>query len=294
MACDRKVICINEDGFSLEFNETGFNPFMLAGIEGIYDTKNTVYMSENTMIDGSVYQSSVAKFRNIVLRLKDLGDYPENRDALNRLFKEKAEGTLIFQESNANPRKINYRVESLESSEDYQVRLHEISLICPDPFFYDIDGSSEEMASWVSGFIFPFASPSTGFVFGYKDNSLIKKIQNDVAEDNIGITIIMTCVGAVTNPSITHIETNSSLHIGHSGKTFDMIAGDIVTITTATGNKHVTLTRNGATSEINHYLTEDSVFIQLMRGSNSFGFGADSGVNNLTITLEYTYKYARA
>ena len=104
----------------------------------------------------------------------------------------------------------------------------------------------------------------------------------------------MSCLGAVTNPSITHIETNSSIHIGHEGKPFSMVAGDIVTITTATGNKHVTLTHDGVTSEINHYLTEDSVFIQLMRGSNSFGFGADSGVNNLTITLEYTYKYARA
>ena len=294
MACDRIITCTNEDGFSLTFNETEFNPFLLAGTEGIYDSKNNVYVSENSMIDGAVYQGSVAEHRNIVLHLKDLKDFPENRNALNRLFKEKSKGTLIFWEADADPRKIEYYVESLESTENHDVRLHEISLICPDPFFYDIDASSEEMASWVSAFTFPFASPSTGFVFGYKDNSRIQTIQNDFAEDNIGIKIIMSCLGAVTNPSITHIETNSSIHIGHSGKPFNMIAGDIVTITTATGNKHVTLTRDGATSEINHYLTEDSVFIQLMRGSNSFGFGADSGVNNLTITLEYTYKYARA
>ena len=296
MACDRVVRCTNEDGFFLEFTETGFIPFLLAGIDGIYDAKNTVYVSENSMIDGAVYQGSVAKYRNIVLHLKDKseGDYPKNRDALNRLFKEKSVGTLVFQEGDADPRKIEYYVESLESDENYMPRMHQVSLICPDPFFYDINASSEQMASWVGVFTFPFASPSTGFVFGYKDNSLIKKIQNDFAEDNIGITIIMSCLGGVTNPSITHIETNSSIHIGHSGKPFDMIAGDIVTITTATGNKHVTLTRNGVTSEINHYLTEDSVFMQLMRGSNSFGFGADSGANNLTITLEYTYKYARA
>ena len=294
MACDRIITCTNEDGFSLTFNETGFNPFLLAGIDGIYDSKNNVYVSENSMIDGAVYQGSVAEFRNIVLHLKDLKDFPENRNALNRLFKEKSKGTLIFWEADADPRKIEYYVESLESTENHDVRTHDISLICPDPFFYDIDASTEEMASWVSAFTFPFSSPSTGFIFGYKDNSRIQTIQNNFAEDNIGITIIMSCLGAVTNPSITHIETNSSIHIGHENKPFNMVAGDIVTITTATGNKHVTLTHEGATSEINHYLTEDSVFIQLMRGSNSFGFGADSGVNNLTITLEYTYKYARA
>lgn len=296
MACDRVIRCTNEDGFFLEFTETGFDPFLLAGIDGIYDAKNNVYVSENSMIDGAVYQGSVSKYRNIVLHLKDKseGDYPKNRDVINRLFKEKAPGTLIFWEGTAKPRKIEYYVESVESDEKYIPRMHEISLICPDPFFYDIDASSEYMASWVSAFTFPFSSPSTGFVFGYRDNSRIQTIQNDFAEDNIGITIIMSCLGAVTNPSITHIETNSSIRIGHSGKPFNMVAGDIVTITTATGNKHVTLTHEGATSEINHYLTEDSVFIQLMRGSNSFGFGADSGANNLTITIEYTYKYARA
>jgi hypothetical protein len=246
------------------------------------------------MIDGAVYQGSVAKYRNIVLHLTDTDKYVDNRDDLNRLFKEKSVGTLVFQEGDAAPRKIDYYVESLNSTGEDPYREHQVSLICPDPFFYDINASSEQMASWVGVFTFPFASPSTGFVFGYKDNSLIKKIQNDFAEDNIGITIIMSCLGAVTNPSITHIETNSSIHIGHENKPFNMVAGDIVTITTETGNKHVTLTHDGVTSEINHYLTEDSVFIQLMRGSNSFGFGADSGVNNLTITLEYTYKYARA
>ena len=294
MASNRIIRCINEDGFFLDFTERGFGPFLLTDADGLYESKNTVYVSENSMIDGATYQGSVAKYRDIELTLTDIGDYVANRNALNRLFKEKSKGTLIFWEADASPRKIDYYVEKFNSSGEDPFREHEISLICPDPFFYDIDASSEEMASWVSAFTFPFASPSTGFVFGYKDNSRIQTIQNDIAEDNIGITIIMSCLGAVTNPSITHIETNSSLHIGHEDKPFNMVAGDIVTITTATGNKHVTLTRNGETSEINHYLTEDSVFIQLMRGSNSFGFGADSGVNNLTITLEYTYKYARA
>lgn len=294
MASNRVIRCTNEDGFFLDFTERGFGPFLLTDAEGLYESNNTVYVSENSMIDGATYQGSVAKQRNIELTLTDIGDYVANRNALNRLFKEKSKGTLIFWEADASPRKIDYYVEKFNSSGEDPFREHEISLICPDPFFYDIDASTEEMASWVSAFIFPFASPSTGFTFGYKDNSRIQTIQNDIAEDNIGITIIMSCLGAVTNPSITHIETNSSLHIGHENKPFNMVAGDIVTIATATGNKHVTLTRNGETSEINHYLTEDSVFIQLMRGSNSFGFGADSGVNNLTITLEYTYKYARA
>lgn len=294
MACDRKIICTNEDGFFLEFNERNFNPFLLAGTDGIYEAKNKVYVSENSMIDGATYQGSVATYRNIVLTLKDKDNFPENRNALNRLFKEASKGTLVFIEADAPPRKIDYYVESLQSTEHHQIRTHEISLICPDPFFYDMEESEEAMASWVSNFIFPFSSPSTGFIFGYQSNERIKTIQNDIAEDNIGVKITLTCTGTVINPSITHIETGESINIGHAGKPFEIGTGDVVVITTATGNKHVTLTHNGVTSEVNHYLTEDSVFVQLMRGSNSFGFGADAGLNNLSISIAYTYKYARA
>ncbi|MBQ1469432.1 MAG: phage tail family protein [Schwartzia sp.] len=296
MACDRKIRCTNEDGFFLEFDETEFSPFFLAGIDGIYTAKNKVYISENSMIDGAVYQGSVSEYRNIVLHLidKSKGEYTENRDALNRLFKEKAPGTLVFWEGTAEPRKIEYYVESVDSDEKYMPRKHTVSLICPDPFFYDIEGSDESMASWVSAFEFPFESTSAGFEFGYQSNERIKSIQNDIAEDNIGVVITITCMGAVLNPSITHIETGDRISIGHSGKPFEISTGDVVVITTATGNKHVTLTHNGVTSEVNHYLTEDSVFVQLMRGSNSFGFNADAGLNNLSISISYTFKYARA
>ena len=294
MVSNRVIRCMNEDGFFLDFAESGFGPFLLTDVDGIYEAKNKVYVSENSMIDGAVYQGSVAEYRNIVLHLTDVDKYVDNRDALNRLFKEKSVGTLTFWEADAAPRKIDYYVESLNSTGEDPYREHQVSLICPDPFFYDINSSDESMASWVSAFEFPFESTSAGFEFGYQSNEKIKTIQNDIAEDNIGVTITITCMGAVVNPSITHIETGDRISIGHSGKPFEISTGDVVVITTATGNKHVTLTHNGVTSEVNHYLTEDSVFVQLMRGSNSFGFNADSGLNNLSISISYTFKYARA
>ena len=278
MVSNRVIRCTNEDGFFLDFAESGFGPFLLTDVDGIYEAKNKVYVSENSMIDGAVYQGSVAEYRNIVLHLTD----------------EKSVGTLTFWEADAAPRKIDYYVESLNSTGEDPRREHQVSLICPDPFFYDIDSSDESMASWVSAFEFPFESTAEGFEFGYQSNEKIKTIQNDIAEDNIGVTITITCMGAVLNPSITHIETGDRISIGHSGKPFEISTGDVVVITTATGNKHVTLTHNGVTSEVNHYLTEDSVFVQLMRGSNSFGFNADQGLNNLSISISYTFKYARA
>lgn len=295
MASNRIIRCTNEDGFYLDFAESGFGPFLLKEAEGLYDVKNTVYMSENSMIDGATYQGSVAKFRNIVLHLTDTEDYSENRDMLNRLFKEKSKGTLVYQEAGTDPRKIEYVVESLTSTGEDSHREHEISLICPDPFFYATSAQSEVLAYWQADFTFPFVSPDDeGFIFGHRVTEKIKHITNDFAEDNIGLTITLTCTGQVINPYITRIESNEVLHIGHANKVFGMQTGDVVTITTATGNKHVTLTRNGVTTEINHYLTEDSVFIQLMRGENSIGYDASSGEDSLLVDLSYQLKYARA
>lgn len=269
-------------------------PFLLTGADGIYDATNNVYVSENSMIDGAVYQGSVVKYRNIVLMLTDVNSYPENRDQLNRLFKEREYGTLVFQEGDHDPRKIDYIVESMTSTGLNGRRDHQISLICPDPFFYELTDVDEKMAAWVADFEFEFESPVTGFEFGHQTDERIKVIRNEYAEDDIGMTIIMTCTGAVTNPSVTRVESNETIYVGSNSKTFQLQAGDVLTITTATGDKHVQLKRNDVITEVNNYLTEDSVFIQLMRGDNTIGYDADSGINNLSVDIQYRLKYARA
>lgn len=294
MTAKRSITCTNEDGFSMTFSERFVYPFLLAGADGIYDAINTVYISENSMIDGAIFQGSVTKFRNIVLQLIDVSNYSENRDMLNRLFKEKTPGTLVFTEGDSEPRKIDYYVESFTSSGENHRRVHEISLVCPDPFFYAIEDATVSMSSWIGAFEFEKEFLEEGFEFGYRSTEKIKTIINNYAEDNIGMIITLVCTGATTNPSVTLIQSGESIKIGHSSKPFNMIAGDVVMISTATGNKHVQLIRDGSVQEVNQYLTEDSVFIQLMRGENSIGYAAESGENNITVDIGYRFKYARA
>lgn len=291
----RTITCINADGASLTVTEKDFTPFLLIGADGIYDSANQVYISENSMTDGAIYQGSVAKYRNIVLRLADVDAYRDNRDILNEIYKEKEKGTLIYQEGDGPARKIGYYVESLTSTGLHSSREHEISLICPDPFFREVADHEEAMAGWASAFEFPFANPVYQyFEFGYQQKERLKTITNTSAEDGIGLEIIIESTGTATNPRVIRIESAEALEVGSASKPFTMQAGDVVTITTETGNKHVRLTRDGNTEEINHYLTEDSVFFQLSRGDNSIGYEAETGEEYLTVTLKYNFKYARA
>ena len=88
------------------------------------------------------------------------------------------------------------------------------------------------------------------------------------------------------------MESNKVISIGSEDKPLVMSAGDVVTISTVTGNKHVYLLSGGVQTEINHYLTESSEYFQLLRGNNHIGYDADGGLDNISIQITYRLKYS--
>lgn len=288
----RTIKCSNSDGVSVTFRENKADPFLLVDADGLYLQQNNVTMSANTMVDGAQYQGSVASSRNIVLTLRDHGSNRYNRQLLNTLYKKGEEGTLVYTEESIS-RKINYYVESVKSTGEGTSRTYTVSLQCPDPFFYAMNSETVQMASWIDGFQF-IHEFYAGEEFGTRSNKKSQNIKNENAADNTGMTITIVANGHATNPSITRIESDESMEIGTQSKPMNLVAGDIVTINTETGNKHVTLTRGGKTTEINECLSEDSEFIQLMRGDNNIGFSADSGVEYLVVSIMYRMKYESA
>lgn len=287
----RKITCTNEDNVSVIFTDK-FNPWLLESCEGIYENKNNVSMSTNTMTDGSTLQGSTVAMRNIVMTLRDRpeADHQANRSLLYSLFKPKSEGVFIYEE-NGIIRQINYHVESVDIDAVKRSRRATISLLCPDPFFVDADDVTVEMAGWVANFTWPHEFTAEGEEFGSRTAERLKTITNDSAADNIGITITIAARGPAKNPAITHVEQGESIEIGTSGNPLNMLTGDKVIITTHTNNKHVYLERGGVRTEINEYLSENSEFIQLMHGDNTFGYSAVEGENYLTISISFQYHY---
>ena len=70
--------------------------------------------------------------------------------------------------------------------------------------------------------------------------------------------------------------------------------GDVVIITTAVNNKHVYLIRGETKTEVNEFVTEESKYIQLMRGHNNIGYTAELGEEYLSVTIQYRMKYSGA
>lgn len=270
---------------------------MLEDCDGIYSVKNTVSITENAMTDGGTYQGSVTQMRNIVLTLRDNvnSDHEANRTLLYRLFKPKSKGIFIYHESKeAESRSIDYYVENIESDAVNRARRYTVSLVCPDPFFVAPRDLVVTLSGWKLLFEFPFEIPPEGIEFGTKVQEKLKNIDNSSAAENIGLTITVRANGAITNPTIHHVEKGEKVEIGTAENPLSLNVGDEVIITTGTNDKHVYLVRKGEKTEINNYLSEESEFIQLQHGSNTVGYSAEVGEEYMAVEVAYRYRYLGA
>ena len=173
----KRIICKNEDGVQVEFNYS-FEPFFLVSVDGIYTVSNNVVTSENTMVDGSTYQGSTTKQRNIVITAQMERDYQANRDLLYKCFKPKSTGLFTYIEG-SETRVIDYKVEGIDIDEAGVVRNFSISLLCPDPFFRDLEDISVSMASWTGLFEWPHEFLEEKEPFAERTAEVLKEIEND-------------------------------------------------------------------------------------------------------------------
>jgi hypothetical protein len=285
----RTIKCTNENNVSITLGEE-FNQWLLAEASGMFSFDNDVAVTDNTMTDGSTYLGTTTKKRNIVLTLRDKSNHKENRQSLYTIFKPKGIGTLIYTEGDEE-RTIDYYVESVNIDGANESAMATISLICPDPFFKDLYDIDIQMAGWQSEFEWIHEFIDGGEEFGTRIKSSLKEIDNDSAADYIGITATITVDGSVTNPSLLLVEQDQKLQIGTTTNPLNLVVGDIITITTDTNKKNVYLTHNGVKTAINEYLSDDSQFMQLVHGSNTFKYDADSGADNMNVTISYRLHY---
>lgn len=332
MAADRVITCTNQDGDVISFTEKGFNPFLLVSVEGVYDNVNNVNLMENGVTDGGIYQGSNTPYRNIVITVKDRAltksdipedeiyinaavirgktleilnavtaessvggkDFVDHRAILDKVFKRNELGRLSFKEDEQE-RVIDYYVEHVKpvGKDAFDVRYHEISLICPDPFFYDPKDIEVELAQIVADFEFVHEFPEDGEELGH-NIGLYNNIYNESANENIGLTIEISGNTQIINPVITRMESGEFIQIGNEDNPFTLNIGETLIITTGVGNKHVYWIHDDTTDEINYQMANGSSFIQLMRGNNNFSYDANFGRNAMRVIITYRLQYARA
>ena len=283
-----RLIYINERGESVEFSHRSV--FHTNHVTGLSDTRNDVFTIQSMGQDGDTYVSGRIARREIeiigTIRERDKTRAFQLRRWLARVLNPHLTATLTYR-CGDTVRVIDCVPENAPKfSRDAVFLDYEVILTCPNPFWRDVKESVEQIAEWIPLWEFPFKIPlPDGMEFGYRAPSLIATAVN-LGDVKSGMRVEFRAVGPLTDPSLLDINTRQFIKLN-----CEMIAGDVITVTTYYGRKGVRLRRGGVEADAFHLIDPDSTYLLLDIGSNQYRYDAESNLNNLEVTIYHNNHY---
>lgn len=287
------------DRIKLELGKPDISGFLIKSITGLGPAKANVNTTEVSTNDGSLFNSARLSQRNIVLDLVFINTvYGESIEDLRqksyKYFPLKKSVELTIETDNRYVKTTGY-VESNEPNIFSSQEGTQISIICPDPYFYSAGEDGNNVTNFYGidpMFEFPFSNESLDeplLVFG-KIQIKTEGVITYHGDSEIGVMIYIHAIGPATNINIYNTETREVMRINTekisslTGK--GIVASDDIVINTAKGEKSITLIREGVSYNILNCLDKNTDWFTLAKGDNIFAFTADSGVTNLQFRVE--------
>lgn len=287
------------DRIKLELGKPDVSGFLIKSITGLGPAKANVNTMEVSTNDGSLFNSARLSQRNIVLDMVFINTvYGESIEDLRqksyKYFPLKKSVELTIETDNRYVKTTGY-VESNEPNIFSSQEGTQISIICPDPYFYSAGEDGNNVTNFYSidpMFEFPFSNESLDeplLVFG-EIQIKTEGVITYHGDSEIGVMIYIHAIGPATNINIYNTETREVMRINTekisslTGK--GIVASDDIVINTAKGEKSITLIREGVSYNILNCLDKNTDWFMLAKGDNIFAFTADSGVTNLQFRVE--------
>ena len=253
------LIAENARGDKLQLTQ---NPaYGVIDVSGLNPAAATVNTSVIATSDGSIYNSSRVNSRNIVITIALIQEPEINRIALYKIFKTK-QFCKLYYKNGLRDVFIEGYVESFECGLFSMSEQAQISIICPNPFFKNVNSTISYITI---------------------DSNVVESTIINNGDIASGVEIQITASGEAINPKITNVDTHEYFELY-----FVMQSGDTINISTYNGEKSITLHRNGATQNIINSINRSSVWLQLDYGENNFVYSAGEGENNLEVTMTHT------
>ena len=295
------IVVTNYLGYriKLELGKPDVSGFLIKSITGLGPAKANVNTTEVSTNDGSLFNSARLSQRNIVLDMVFINTvYGESIEDLRqksyKYFPLKKSVELTIETDNRYAKTTGY-VESNEPNIFSSQEGTQISIICPDPYFYSAGEDGNNVTNFYSidpMFEFPFSNESLDeplLVFG-EIQIKTEGVITYHGDSEIGVMIYIHAIGPATNINIYNTETREVMRINTekisslTGK--GIVASDDIVINTAKGEKSITLIREGVSYNILNCLDKNTDWFTLAKGDNIFAFTADSGVTNLQFRVE--------
>lgn len=272
----------NSRGAILELTDNEEN-YQVTDISGLNPPNATINTSNYANSDGSSFNSSKISNREIVITIYINGDVQKNRLTLYKYFRNK-EWCKLYYTDDSRDVFIEGYVQTLEVNAFVQKQVAQISILCPNPYFKDIETIIQSISKSIKKFTFPFSiNINEPIAFSYIKLEKITNVIND-SESETGLIINVLFMGTVNKLEIRNIDTGKNFIID-----YEFIKGDKLVINCNRGNKSVTLTREAVNYNLIPYVRNGSTFFQLGIGDNNFSFLADEGADDMLVDINFKY-----
>ena len=278
------LILENKSGDHIDMTTTA-NKYMTSKIEGLSPPPGTISTSGYAGMDGSYLNNAFIERRNVVIHFEMRGvEIEKKRHQLYKVVKPSRYVKIYYKTAGIDVFAEGY-VESCEVNNFETLTSGQISILCPDIYWYSTVSQMAYYSQITGGFTFPFPTDSNPqpFTLGRYNTQNIMEIIND--GDETGFILEIEAIADARSPTLYNADTDEYLQI-----TGEILAGDIITITTKTGNKTVTLDRGGVKTNIINRLVSGSTWLSLREGKNRF-YLRGTGLNNLKVKIIHTNAY---
>ena len=276
------LIIQNENGEQIDMTATA-NRYMTSKISGLHPPPGTVSTSSYAGMDGSYLNNAFIEKRNVVIPFEMRGfDVELRRHELYRVVKPSRYIKIYYSTKNISVYAEGI-VETCEVENFEKLTNGQISILCPDIYWYSTETQIAEYSRVRGAFHFVCPDNDAPFPIGVYNTQDIMTINN--SGDEVGFTLEISG-GPAKNPTIYNALTDEYMQI--SG---DIQEGDVITITTKTGNKTVLLKREGVVTNIINRLVSGSTWLNLKAGENKFYVRASEGLSSLKVRLIHRNAY---
>lgn len=287
-----------DESITLDLFQPELSGFIIKSIDGLGPVDADVHMTELATLDGAIDNSARLHTRNIVMSLQFIGDplIEDTRLKTYKYFPVKRKIRFTIETDNrlcyTEGRVEKNSVKIFDKNEGCQ-----ISILCPDPYFYSIEDTHLKFYGVDPLFEFPFSNESLtepliefGDVMQMSEGTIYYE-----GDTEVGITIEVHAVGEAEGFIVYNSGTREYMGINDDKLKALMgtgiIAGDVITIDTTRGRKSITILRNGRTTNILNALTKPIGWFKLSKGYNTFVYTATAGLTNLQFGISYKTLY---
>lgn len=268
-------------------NLTSNKNYTVYKIEGLTPPKANISQSDNVTTDGRVINSVRLGSRNLVIYMAINGDIEINRINLYKYFPPKQTVKIYFSNDSRDVY-IEGTVELIECNLFSNRQVAQISIICPKPYFKGVNDLVTSFSDVNALFEFPFSIAAEGVEFSNIVTNIRKSIINTGDNDTGVIIELFASGGEVVNPVIYDVFNRTHLKLNMT-----LLQSDLVTINTNVGEKSITLTRGGVTTNAMGYMSQDSTWLILGAGDNVFTYDCEDDTGtNLQLTFRTAILYS--